>query len=880
MPPATSKATRPSAKAEPRAPGALQRYWAKRDFGKTPEPRGAPGKSGKQPAFVIQKHHASTLHYDFRLEVDGVMKSWAVPKGPSYDPSVKRMAVQVEDHPVSYNSFEGTIPKGQYGAGTVIIWDRGTWEPIGDPRRALAAGKLAFRMHGEKMQGLWELVRMHKPDQRQESWLLFKKHDEFERPADAYDVVTALPDSVVSKPAGKRAAHAAQAAAPVGTPPRGAVKAALPQTLAPQLATLATGVPSTGEWIFEVKFDGYRVMTRIAGGKPALLTRGGHDWSSKMPGLVAQLQALGIKSAWLDGEIVVMGEDGVPHFNALQNAFDSSHPENIQYFLFDVPFLEGHDLRKLPLRERRTVLKALLDAKGGGQVRFSEDFNGNAASVLRSACRMKLEGVIAKRADAPYVSRRTENWLKLKCSQRQEFVIAGFTDRKGDPKSPAIGSLLLGYHDGEGRLVFAGSVGTGWNSALAAELKRQLLKIETKQSPLDAADAAKKGRRSRRPGALERWVKPTLVAEVSFSEWTPDGQLRHPSFEGLRTDKPAKAITRERAVTPAGADADPDPGPDPDSGPKKASTSVVGSTKVTHPERVIDPGAGITKLDLVRYYESIADWMAPHLKGRACSLLRGPSGIEGQLFFQKHLDRLRIPGVKELDQALFPGHDALLEVPSAAAIVAAAQMNVIEFHTWNSQIRNIDKPDRIVFDLDPGEGVAWQRMQEGAALTRSLLQQLGLEAWLKTSGGKGLHVVVPIAPRYDVATVRAFARAVVEQLARVIPDRFVAKSGASNRIGKIFADYLRNTHGATTAAAYSARARPGLGVSMPVEWDQLDELKSGAQWTIANAREYVSLRAQDPWKDYAGSRQSISSALKTLRVTRTETSGGSDSRAG
>jgi bifunctional non-homologous end joining protein LigD len=608
-----------------------------------------------------------------------------------------------------------------------------------------------------------------------------------------------------------------------------------------------------------------------------------------MPGLVAQLKALGIESAWLDGEIVVMGEDGVPHFNKLQNAFDSSRTENIQYFLFDVPFLEGHDLRQLPLRERRAVLKALLDAKldpkGRGQLRFSDDFKGDAASVLRSACRMKLEGVIAKRADAPYVSRRSETWLKLKCSQRQEFVIGGFTDRKGDPDSPAIGSLLLGVHDGEGRLVFAGSVGTGWSSALAADLKRQLLKVEAKQSPFDAGDAARKGRRSRRTGALERWVGPTLVAEVSFSEWTPDGQLRHPSFEGLRADKPAKAITRERAVTPAGAQAVKKTGAaakktdaavkrtgaaakKTGAAAKKTSPSAVGSTRVTHPERVIDASTGLTKLDLVRYYESIADWMVPYLKGRACSLLRGPSGIEGQLFFQKHLDRLRIPGVKELDPALFPGHDALLEVPSAEALVAAAQMNVIEFHTWNSQVRNIDKPDRVVFDLDPGEGVGWQRVQEGAALTRSLLQQLGLESWLKTSGGKGLHVVVPIAPRHDGATVRALAQAVVEQLARVIPDRFVAKSGPSNRVGKIFVDYLRNTQGATTAAAYSARARPGLGVSMPLEWDQLSELKSGAQWTIANAREHVSLRAQDPWKDYATSRQSIAAALKTLRVQR------------
>jgi bifunctional non-homologous end joining protein LigD len=873
----TGRSARPSAKAEAKSASGLERYWAKRDFAKTPEPHGAPGKASKQPAFVIQKHHASQLHYDFRLEVDGVMKSWAVPKGPSYDPSVKRMAVQVEDHPISYNTFEGTIPKGQYGAGSVIIWDRGSWEPQGDPRKGLAAGKLAFRMNGAKMHGLWELVRMRKPDrERQQPWLLFKKHDEFERTADDYDVVSALPDSVVSKPVEAARPAATRAATRTGTraatPP--GVRKALPESLSPQLATLATGVPATGEWIYEIKLDGYRVMTRIAGAGPALLTRGGHDWSSKMPALVAQIKALGIKSGWLDGEIVVMGDDGVPHFNALQNALDSSRTNSILYFLFDVPFLDGRDLRQLPLRERRAILKALLDGKGGGQLRFSDDFKADAASVLQTACRMKLEGVIAKRADAPYVSRRTETWLKLKCNQRQEFVIVGFTDRKGEPKAAAIGSLLLGYHDAKGKLVFAGSVGTGWNSRDAAAIKARLLKIEVEKSPFDA-DEPRRARGSRRAGGAVRWVKPSAVAEVSFTEWTPDGRLRHPSFEGLRADKPANAITRERAVTPATTVAKKAVPAAKKAAPaakkaapaaKNAGPSVVGSIKVTHPERVIDSSSGLTKLDLVRYYESVAQWMAPHLKGRACALLRGPSGIEGQLFFQKHLDRLRIAQVKELDRALWPEHDPLLEVPNATAIVAAAQMNVIEFHTWNSQVKNFDKPDRIVFDLDPGEGVDWKRVQEGAALTRSLLQQLDLEAWLKTSGGKGLHLVVPIAPRQGWPVVRALAQAVVEQLAHVIPDRFVAKSGPANRVGKIFVDYLRNTNGATTAAAYSARARPGLGVSMPVDWEQLAELTSGAHWTIKTAPGYLSSHAADPWKGYWAARQPVSKAMKALGV--------------
>jgi len=561
----TRRGSKPSARAEPKtrdssaARSALERYWAKRDFDKTPEPRGTKDKSGTEPVFVIQKHHASHLHYDFRLEVDGVMKSWAVPKGPSYDPSVKRMAVQVEDHPISYNSFEGTIPKGQYGAGTVIIWDRGRWEPEGDPRRGLAAGKLAFSLRGQKMKGRWELVRMRKPaDERQVLWLLFKKHDQYERSSDEYDVVSALPDSAVSKrgipsDAPSESVPERSRTTAAAAPTRAPSKAVLPKTLSPQLATLATGLPASGEWIFEVKFDGYRVMTRIERGKPTLLTRGGHDWSSRMPGLVAQIKGLGIKSGWLDGEVVVTSDDGVSHFNALQNAFDSSRPERIRYFLFDAPFLEGRDLRRLPVRERRSILKALLDEKGTDQLRFSEDFEADAPSVVKSACRMKLEGVIAKLADSPYESRRTDTWLKLKCSQRQEFVVAGFTDRKGDRDAAAIGSLLLGYHDDDGKLVYAGSVGTGWNFATAADIKKRLLKIETKAAAFDVGDPAKKGRWTRSRGGAQRWVRPILVAEVSFTEWTPDGQLRHPSFEGLRSDKPAKAISRERAVAPPGS---------------------------------------------------------------------------------------------------------------------------------------------------------------------------------------------------------------------------------------------------------------------------------------------------------------------------------------
>ncbi|MDB5828393.1 MAG: ligase [Variovorax sp.] len=853
--------------------GPLARYRAMRDFAVTREPRGEQVQDARVKdralTFVIQKHAASRLHYDFRLELGGVLVSWALPKGPSFDPLDKRMAIHVEDHPLSYGSFEGTIPPRQYGAGEVIVWDHGTWEPVGDPRLAMAAGKVLFKLHGHKLQGLWELVRIAKGGEKQEPWILFKKRDAFARPKSEYDVVSALPDSVIRKhdedaltrapkrnadaledpPVAGRASRAA--AADGNAKPTGAVKAMLPEKLSPQLATLAAGVPSQGEWIFEIKFDGYRIMARIDKGKARLITRGGHDWSAKMPALVEELEQLGLKSGWLDGEIVVPGANGTPDFNALQNAFDRGHgAEKIVYFLFDVPFFEGYDLRAVAQRDRRHLLKALLDQKSTEHVRFSADFEADPASILSSACRLNLEGVIAKRADAPYASRRTDAWLKLKCKLRQEFVVCGYTDRSDN--STQIGSLLLGVHAPDGQLVSAGSVGTGWDTDTAHELKLKLEPLHLVKAPF-AAGPSRPGRWSKRAASAERWVQPVLVAEVTFAEWTPDGQIRHASFLSLRADKAADLIVRETAKDVGNV-----------ASRKSAPARTSSGVKVSHGERVIDAASGLTKLDLVRYYESVADFILPHLTGRPVSLVRGPQGVGGQLFFQKHGEKIGIPGITELDAALWPGHASLLEVGNAQALAGAAQLNVIEFHTWNSTKKAIDKPDRMIFDLDPGEGTTWEHIQEAASLTRTLLSALGLQAWLKTSGGKGLHVVVPLAPRTGYDTVNAFSKAIVQHLAQTIPSRFVAKSGPANRIGKLFVDYLRNGHGATTAAAFSARARPGLGVSMPVAWDDLVKLKGGAQWTIATAREHLSFQKIDPWADYWKAKQTLSRPMQAL----------------
>jgi len=839
----------------------LQRYAAKRDFERTPEPKAARGgKKTESLSFVIQKHWASRLHYDLRLEFDGVMHSWAVPRGPCFDPQEKRVAIHVEEHPVSYNEFEGTIPPKQYGAGTVIVWDRGTWEPADDPRAGLVNGKLLFKLHGEKLAGLWELVRIAKPGDKQDPWILFKKRDAWARPLAEYDVITALPDSVVDKPLGlleQRAppgfvrppAPSPAALTPAALP--GAVKAELPVALAPQLATLASSVPAQGSWHYELKFDGYRLLARVAKGRARLFTRNGNDWTDRMKPLAAAIESLGVQSAWLDGEIVVLGPQGTPDFHLLQKAFDSAASQSIDYFLFDLPFLDGFDLRAVPLQLRRDLLRQLVDRAGSDRIRFSADFVADAHSILASVRTLGLEGIVAKRADSPYVSQRTTTWLKVKVHASQEFVIGGYVPREGS--NAEVGSLLLGVYGSDGQLRYVGNVGTGWSAQSATELRQRLQKSELTTSPF--AGTVAPGRWTRRAAGQERWVAPQLVAQVRFADWTPQGHIRHATFVGLRDDKPASAVSIEVAL------------------PTTMAPERVRAVKVSHPERVIDPSTGLKKLDLVRYYESVAEWMMPHLSGRPVSLVRGPQGVTGPLFFQKHDDKTTIPGVRELNPALWPGHAALLEVSSAQALVAAAQMNVIEFHTWNSTVRAIDKPDRLVFDLDPGEGVAWSRVQEAATLTRAILTELGLQCWLKTSGGKGLHVVVPITPRQDYDSVKGFAQAVVQHLARTIPSRFVAKSGPANRVGRIFVDYLRNGHGATTAAAFSARARPGLGVSMPVAWDQLPALKSGAQWTIATAREHLSFQKADPWAAYWTTRQTLTKAMKVIGVKPTKSPG-------
>jgi len=888
-------------------PDALKEYKAKRNFSITSEPAEGGEASKGALTFVIQKHWATRLHYDFRLELDGTMKSWAVPKGPSFDSHDRRMAVHVEDHPISYSDFEGTIPPKQYGAGEVIVWDKGTWEPIGDPRKGYAKGELKFEIHGHKMHGRWVLVRLRgHEDDKQEPWLLIKENDEYMRPASEFSVVDEMPDSVkdlpmpgapedrdaarakvamleaeakpAKKPAAKSATKAAAKSADKpatktakrGAMPEGAVKAELPATLTPELATLVDGPPERPEeWIFEIKFDGYRMVTRVdrKGKDIRLITRNGNDWTEKLRPLQEEIRRMKLPDGWYDGEIVVHDENGKPNFNLLQLAFDGSNRAQIVYFIFDAPYMKGYDLRNVRLDERRPLLQEVLAAKPSDTVRFSSEFGTDPSQLVVAACQIGLEGVIGKRRDSRYVTRRSPEWIKLKCGMRQEFVIGGYTDPHG--ARTGIGSLLLGYYDKDGVLRYAGNCGSGFNGASLRHMRETLEAIETDDNPFPPRAV---------PGRGNHWVKPELVAEVSFSEWTATNSIRHPVFQGLRKDKPAKSVVREQpkhvqeTATVKNDEEAAKPAPRKRASgkaskapaPATADSGIPSAFKVTHGERVMDKQSGVTKLELVEYYALVGELMMAHLKGRPVSLVRAPEGVGGELFFQKHVvDPRKMPGVGQLDQALDPDHPRMTRIDTVEGILSCAQWNVVEIHSQNAVEKRYDTPDRFVFDLDPGEGIEWPAVQEAAQVMRAFLQELGLTPFLKTSGGKGLHVVVPLKPKLDWDTVKDFSHAIVTHLAKTLPDRFSDKSGAKNRVGRIFIDYLRNGRGATTVSAWSARVRPGLGISVPVRWEELPELTSGAHWTVRTVGERLAV-GNSPWDDYDESAVTLTKAMKAL----------------
>ncbi|MFO1101282.1 MAG: DNA ligase D [Methylocystis sp.] len=832
----------------------LADYRKKRDFSATSEPRGR-GARKKGASFVIQKHAARRLHYDFRLEMDGVLKSWAVTRGPSLVPGEKRLAVQVEDHPLDYRDFEGAIPEGQYGAGHVIVWDKGVWIPDGDPHNGLAKGHLEFELKGKKLGGRWHLVRMaRKPREKHDNWLLIKAEDDFARAPEDEDILEEMPRSaktgraigdvaqgppsrrpkkcaMLKQSAASRSDKTSSSTATVAPaqkldPSRvnGAKEALLPNFVAPMQAS-AGAAPASKEWVHEIKFDGYRLQARIEAGRVRLLSRGGLDWTRKFgEEIVAALRALPLGTALIDGEIVVEAQSGASDFSALQADLSEGRSDRFVYWAFDLLYLDGYDLRGATLLERKNALARLLGDEIDAKVRFSAHFEESGAVVLAHACRLCLEGVVSKRRDSLYRSGHVKSWIKAKCFARQEFVIAGYTPSTASRLS--IGALALGVYQ-HGVLRHVGRVGTGFTADMARELFAKLEPLRRSSSPFDAPLSAEAARHV-------RYVRPELVAEVEFRGWTADHLLRHASFRGLREDKPARDVIREQAP-PAKPSA------------TKAETSAV---TLTHPDRLYWPQEGVTKQGLADYYAEVWRYIAPFIVDRPLALLRCPNGIDGEKFFQKHpwkgIDR-NIVLINDPNESK---EEPLLSIKDLNGLIALVQSAALEIHPWGSSASDWERPDVIIMDLDPGEEVAWESVIAAAEETRDRLQAFGLAGFVKTSGGKGLHVLAPVTPKAEWPQAKAFAKSIADAMAKESPGKFVSTIAKSKRRGKILVDYLRNQRGATAVAPYSPRARPGAPVSVPLAWDELSAAIGPAYFTIAKTLARLDSLKSDPWADF------------------------------
>ena len=788
----------------------LERYRQKRDFSRTPEPRGRKAAARKKALrFYIQRHDATRLHYDFRLELEGVLKSWAVPKGPSLDPADKRLAVQTEDHPLEYGEFEGVIPERQYGAGDVLLWDKGTWTPEDDdPAAAYRKGRLDFRLEGEKLHGRWVLTRSRANEDKPQ-WLLIKRTDEEARPGSR--ITDERPESV------KRAPKLAKRAK----------RAELPQFVSPQLATLVEEPPTRGEWVYEVKHDGYRMLARLDGGEAKVFTRSGNDWSDRLPHLAAALGKLKLDDTWLDGEIVVLREDGRADFQGLQNAFDAGRDTGVVYYVFDAPFLRGQDLRRLPLLERKKRLKAALK-NAPGQVRFSDHLEGTAREILERACEMQLEGLIGKEAGSLYVAGRSKSWIKLKCRQRQDFVIVGHTAPKGSRSG--FGALLVAVRDSERKLHYAGKVGTGFDERSLDSLFRRLSAMKRPDPPV-VDPPREKG---------IAWVDPKLVAEVTFAERTSDGILRQASFVGLREDISSRSVREEK--------------------PQQLDM------KITNPQRLVWPSLKITKLDLIRYYHEVADWILPHVANRPLTLVRCPDGAEAKCFYQRHLGMGASPGDIKTFKRLRSSKGSYIYIDSQRGLLSTIQNGAVELHTWGASLPDAKHPDRITLDLDPDPDLSWAKLLDATRLTRTLVESLGLKCFLKTTGGKGLHVVVPVVPDLGWDEIKEFSMHMAEFLVRAEPKLFTSKIAKAERTTKVFVDYLRNSETASAVAAFSARARKDAGVSTPLAWDELGKEDLRDRYTVRTVPARLKRLKRDPWEGYAETKQRITAEMrKALR---------------
>lgn len=920
----------------------LVRYRSMRDFDVTAEPRGenkkrGAGKDSELP-FVIQKHAATRLHYDFRLGWHGVLKSWAVTKGPSYYPGDKRLAVQVEDHPMEYGGFEGVIPKGQYGGGTVMLWDHGTWEPHGDVDEGLEKGRLKFTLKGEKLRGDWALIRMggKAAGEKKANWLLIKEHDGQERGSDDTPVTEEEPDSVVtgrdldaiaenqdhvwgakgserrkeekkpSSPSQKKTAgisighrqNKPSANAPkvvsFASELKSAPKESLPKFVPPQLALQVTEAPDGSEWIHELKLDGYRIQGRIptARGKTSrsatLITRGGLDWTHRMTDIADALAELPVQDALLDGEVVVFDEEGKTSFADLQAAFQEDKKKPLTYVIFDLLHLNGHNLRSLPLEQRKNLLEKIfaqvVDGDHGDILRYSEHLGTRGSEIFDKACKLGAEGIVSKKVSAPYNSGRTGSWLKIKCVRQQEFVIAGFTPPS--KSGVGIGALLLGYYR-DGKLIYAGRTGTGFTQKGRLQMRKRLEEIRQPRTAFSSVphDSARDA----------QWVQPKYVCEVKFATWTADNLVRQASFQGLREDKLAKEVTRELPVESSGAKKSSQKrvvesassngahkkssaraAPANHHSSRTAARAIASKTNssnssktsetfpilLTHPDKQVDSETKLTKQQLADYFWAVREHLLPHIVNRPLSIVRCPQGSTKPCFFQKHVTDSRPDGIEGIDiRGRRSGVvESYITLSSALGLAGLAQMGVLEIHPWGSTNNDIEKPDRLIFDLDPDEAIPWKTLAESAREVRERLKDCKLESFLKTTGGKGLHIVAPIAPEHDWPVVKEFAHEFANRMAADNTALFLTKMTKADRKGKIFIDYLRNDRGATAIAPFSPRARHGAPVAVTMDWKELDSAKP-PRFLVADFSEWKSRLRHDPWTAMLKKRQSIPAKL-------------------
>jgi len=872
-----------------------------RDFAVTSEPSGGEKSAVKSTSafpFVIQKHAASRLHYDFRLGWNGVLKSWAVAKGPSYVTKDKRLAVQVEDHPIEYGGFEGIIPQGQYGGGTVLLWDTGTWEPQPghtDVNAGLRDGSLKFVMHGTKIKGKWALIRMNGKlaNAKKPNWLLIKEHDSYERSEDDPAITDDSPKSVITgrsieeiaaqkdhvwdsqeatkpekprqerKKTAKNAGNPNRQNAPVATEFRlsGYPKEQLPAFVNPQLAMQAKSPSELAGWLHELKLDGYRIQARKDGARVSLLTRTGLDWTHRMKEIASEVSKLPAKSAIIDGEVVVLAADGTTSFAELQAAFREGEKHPLTYFAFDLLHLNGRSLRALPLIERKSILDSLLTSISGEEsiVRISEHVETDGAAVFAQACALGAEGIVSKRSSSKYTSGRSSSWLKIKCSYQQELVVGGFTLPSNGIHG--VGALLLGYYDDHGNLIYAGRTGTGFTQKTHHLLRDQLDDLRARSSAfLDVP-------LSFRRGAI--WVRPKLVAQIAFASWTFDHLVRQAAFKGLREDKPARDVRREMPKD----DAEPPSKAAGKRTPSKAAAKVISSrgskatakdapehaaVRLTHPDKILDPQSKLTKQQLADYYWAVADYVLPYIENRPLSLVRCPEGATKPCFFQKHTSASLPPGIEtiQVPDKKTGKPEPYITLSTRESLAGLAQMGVLELHPWGSRNDDLEHPDRIVIDLDPDEAISWKTLAESARQTRALLKELGLESFLKNTGGKGLHIVAPIVAEHDWPTLKQFAHAVALSLEKISPQLYLTKMSKAARKGRIFVDYLRNERGATAVSPFSPRARSGVTVSVPLSWSELD-LPDRQVFHVSDFANWKGRLKRDPWKSLPGLKQRI-----------------------